>query len=301
MKKIICTIAVALFIVVAVVILKNEYSYKIPIGNRGIRAAVSEGDLDVLFIGSSTFRSNLDIDQLDEAYDNKDYIIAYGGNQIAACDIQYDEIKSRSNNKYGCIIFELDPLMLTEEVKLSDSRVIWDLSFEGKKKLWTLMKEAGNTDFSVMFEYFVTSGMDDLVTYPITEPFYATRYNKGAKTGEVSSSGLEYLENEEFDISESTLEESQEKALRDLIEKAQKDNQNILFIESPHYYRLSDDPVNVEYRDYFINILKEYNANYIMASDVDFDDHNPEYFEDMGHMSTLGKQEYTKALLEIIN
>ena len=62
------------------------------------------------------------------------------------------------------------------------------------------MKEGKNTDTSLMYEYFVTSGMDDLVTYPLTEPFYATRYYKGVKTDETPSPGKAYLENEEFDI-----------------------------------------------------------------------------------------------------
>ena len=133
MKKILITLSAALIIICAAVAFKNVYSCEIPIGNRGIRAAIMEGDLDILLIGSSTFRSNLDIHELDKAFDNRAYIISYGGNQYAATDIQYDEIKKRSDNDHKLMVFELDPLMLTEEVKLSDSRVIWDLSFEGKK------------------------------------------------------------------------------------------------------------------------------------------------------------------------
>lgn len=30
-------------------------------------------------------------------------------------------------------------------------QVIWDLSFEGKKALWEKLKNAGNTDFSMMW------------------------------------------------------------------------------------------------------------------------------------------------------
>ena len=47
---------------------------------------------------------------------------------------------------------------------------------------------------SMMYEYFVTSGMDDLLTYPVTERFYSTRYYKGAKTDDTPSSGKEFLE-----------------------------------------------------------------------------------------------------------
>ncbi len=300
MKKIVITITSVVVLLTLAVVGKNVYSKDIPIGNRGIKEAVNSGDLDVLFIGSSTFRASIDMPTIDKAYDEKVYNISYGGNQFVATTIQYDEILSRKNNDIDLMIFEFGPLMLTEEVKLSDSRVIWDLSFDGKKRLWKKMSEAGNTDFSTMYEYFVTSGMDDIVTYPFTEPFYSTRYYKGAKTDETPSPGAEYLENEEFDISDAILIEAQEKALREVIEKCIRDNQKFLFLECPHYYRLSNDDTYKEYKKYFISILDEYNADYILDTDVEFDDHNPDYFEDMNHLSFEGRRLYTEKLIEVL-
>lgn len=298
MKKAIISMAAALVIIAAAVAVKNVYSCEVPIGNRGIRSAIKEGDLDILFIGSSTFRSNLDIHELDAAFNDRAYIISYGGNQYVAADIQYDEIKNRSDRSYGLMVFELDPLMLTEEVKLSDSRVIWDLSFPGKLALWDKLKNAGNTDFSVMYEYFVTSGMDDLITYPITERIYSTRYYKGAKTDDTKSSGREFLENEEFDISDSKLVKPQADAVIETIEKCRRDGQDFIFLECPHYYRLEEDPKYEEYHEYFVELMDEYDVDCIYAHDVDFNNHEPEYFEDMSHMSGEGRRVYTKELIK---
>lgn len=301
MKKTVLTLQTAAVIILAAVAFKNVYSCKIPIGNRGIRAAINEGDLDVLFIGSSTFRSNLDIHELDKAYDGRDFIISYGGNQYTATSVQYDEIRKRSSNSYDLMVFELDPLMLTEEVKLSDSRVIWDLSFAGKKALWSKLKTGGNTNNSIMFEYFVTSGMDDLVTYPLTERFYSTRYYKGAKTDDTPFPGKEFLENEEFDISDSVLIKAQEESVIEIIEKCRRDGQDFIFLECPHYYRLSEDPVYKEYHGYFTDLMVKYDVDYILAGDIDFDDHNPDYFEDMSHMSGMGRKKYTKELVKYLH
>lgn len=298
MKKAIISMVAALFIIAAAVAVKNVYSCEVPIGNRGIRSAINEGDLDILFIGSSTFRSNLDIHELDAAFDDRAYIISYGGNQYVAADIQYDEIKNRSDKSYGLMVFELDPLMLTEEVKLSDSRVIWDLSFPGKLALWDKLKNAGNADFSVMYEYFVTSGMDDLITYPLTERIYSTRYYKGAKTDDTKSSGKDFLENEEFDISDSKLVKPQADAVIETIEKCRRDGQDFIFLECPHYYRLEEDPVYEEYHKYFVKLMDEYDVDCIYAHDVDFNNHEPEYFEDMSHMSGEGRRVYTKELIK---
>lgn len=297
MKKIIITVAAALLIVAAAAAFKNVYSCEMPIKNRGIRDAIANGDLDVLFIGSSTFRANIDMPTMDEAYDGRVYDISYGGNQLVTTSIQYDEIKRRSGHEYGVMVFELGPMMLTEEVALTDSRIIWDLTWEGKQELWQSMYAAGNTDFSIMYEYFVTSGMDDLITFPVTEPFYCTRYYKGAKTDETESPGQEALDTEKFDISEETLVAAQAEAVADIIEKCRRDGQDFVFLESPCYYRLQEDPTYIKYREEYIRILDENNAPYILSTDVDFDPHDPELFEDMNHMSAKGRREYTAELI----
>ena len=299
MKKVIITVAAALIIVVAAVAFKNVYSCEMPIKNRGIHDAIETGDLSILFIGSSTFRANIDMPSMDEAFDGRVYDISYGGNQLVATSIQYDELKRRSGNQYGTIVFELGPMMLTQDVALSDSRVIWDLTWEGKKELWQSMYEAGNTDFSMMYEYFVTSGMDDLITFPVTEPFYSTRYYKGAKTDETGSPGKAVLEGEEFDISDESLVQAQADAVKDIIDKCRRDGQDFVFLESPCYHRLQEDPTFKKYREEYIRILDENNAPYILATDVDFDSSDPELFEDMNHMSAKGRRVYTKELIKV--
>ncbi len=301
MKRTIVTLLIAIGIIVAIIFLKNTYSCEIPIGSRGIKAAIDSGDLEFLFIGSSSFRSNIDMKIMDEEYQGKAFIIAYGGNQIVSSQIQYEEICSRSDNSYEQIIFELDPLMLTEDVDISDSRIIWDLSWSGKRELWSQFQESKNADLSTMYEYFVTTGMDDLITYPITNRIYKARYYKGAKTGETLSSGKEYLEKEPFDLSDKMINASQEKALRELIQQCKNNNQKIIFLESPHYYRLFDDPVYQKYREVFCQILQEEEIPFILSDMVEFDQHNPDYFEDMGHMSTAGREEYTKNLITTLD
>ncbi len=300
MKKVIMALTAAILLIAVAVFFKNVYSCEMPVRNRGIRDAVRTGDLDVLFIGSSTFRANVDMPMMDEAYDGRVYDISYGGNQLVATVIQYEEIRRRSDAEYGLIVFELGPMMLTQEVALSDSRVIWDLSWEGKKELWKSMYDAGSTDLPMMYEYFVTSGMDDLVTFPLTEPFYGTRYYKGAKTDESVSPGREWLEQEEFDISDKTPVKAQEDAVVDIIQKCREDAQSFVFVESPCYYRLQDDPTFIRYRDEFIRILDENDAQYILASDVDFDSHEADYFEDMNHMSASGRRAYTRELIKAL-
>ncbi len=298
MKKILITLLLSVLICLGVVAAKNVYSCEIPIGNRGIKDMISQGDLSLLMIGSSTFRSNIDVTALDEKFDNKDYIIAYGGNQMVATTVQYDEILKRSSNKYDCIVFEFDPLLLTEDVKLSDSRVIWDLSLEGKIKLFNKIRESGSLTSSIAIEYFLTSGMDDLITYPVTERIYSGRYYKGAKNNYVESPGADILNNTTFDLSTLEVNEYQKKAMIELINHCHDNNQKFIFLESPHYYLLSNDETYLKYKQELISLLEDLKADYILAEDIDFDNSNPKYFEDMSHMSTAGKENFTREMLK---
>lgn len=298
MRKIVITIACTLLLAFGAIAAKNVFSCRIPIHNRGIAAAKANGATSALFLGSSTFRSNLSVDELDSALPKGSYILAYGGNHYVAADIQYDELKERGIST-DLLVIELDPLLITEEVKLSDSRVIWDLSWAGKRRLWQSMSQNAPT-FSLFWEYFVTSGMDDLITYPVTEPFYATRYHKGAKTDATASPGKDALEAAKFDISEVQWVDAQEKALFSLIDKCERDGQAYVLLESPHYHRLQDDVTYQKYREELLKKLDEKKIPRILATDVDFDNHEAAYFEDMGHMSEEGRIAYTKALLPLL-
>jgi len=288
----------ALSVIIATAGFKNLYSCRMPIKNRGIRDAINSGDLDILFIGSSTFRANLDMPMMDEATGGRAYDVCYGGNHMAAASVQYREIKKRSENRYSLIAFEMGPMILTQSAALSDSRVIWDLSWEGKKELWEIMKKGGVTSLSMMYEYFVTSGMDDLLTFPVTEPFYATRYYKGAKTDETGSPGKEVLEGEKFDISGEEIVQAQADAVRDIIRQCRNDGQAFVFIESPVYHRLANDSKYMECKRVFKQILEEEGAPFILAEEVDFDNRDPDLFEDMNHMSLKGRREYTGELIK---
>ncbi len=299
MKKIICTIGITIAFVTAVIAAKNLYSYKVPIHNRGIGALLSSQETETLFLGSSAFRSNLDITQLDEAYDGKTYILAYGGNQYVAEEIEYDEIKKRGGHVCDLLVIELNPMILTEEVKLSDSRIPFDLSWSGKRRLWKAMADRGEVNLSMYYEYFVTSGLDDLITYPFTEPFYATRYEKGAKTDETMSPGREVLDAASFDISGIRIEEAQVNALFSLIDKCERDSQNYVLLECPHYYRLQEDPA---FQRVHSDITSQLDAKGVpcIPAYAAFDDHEAAYFEDMNHMSEEGRKVFTKQLIPLL-
>ena len=111
----------------------------------------------------------------------------------------------------------------------------------------------------------------------------------------------EFLENEEFDISDSVLIKAQEESVIEIIEKCRRDGQDFIFLECPHYYRLSEDPVYKEYHRYFTDLMVKYNVDYILAGDIDFNDHNPDYFEDMSHMSGIGRKIYTEELVKYLH
>lgn len=297
MKKILITLAVALLITAGAVGFKNAYSSKLPCANRGIQSAINAGDLDVLFLGSSTFRCNIDMRQMDQAYSSRVYDVAYAGNQPVATALEYPQLRD-GGNRIGLLVLDLNPMVLYQDVKISDSRVIWDLSWQSKLKLWKLMEQSGETDAGTFYEFFVTSGMDDLVTFPVTNAFYGTRYYKGAKTDDAAGSTAAVLDNEKFDLSQEKVNAAQTDAVRLLIRQCRSDGQKVVFLETPHYTRLENDSFYEAFLKKYTEVLDEEDVPYILAGDVRFDNSAPEYYEDLTHMSTAGREEYTKELIK---
>ncbi len=297
MKKIIITLLISLVIAAGVTGFKNVYSCKLPCEGRGIQSCIEAGDLDVLFLGSSTFRCNIDMKEMDAFCDGKAYDVCYAGNQPVAMQLEYPELKNGGSSA-KLIVLDMNPMILYQPVKISDTRVIWDLSWKSKLKLCEKMKESGETDLSTFYEFFVTAGMDDLVTYPLTNRFYGTRYYKGAKTDNTEGTEREVLYSEKYDLSKEKVNDTQTDSIKNLIEECRNDGQEIVFLETPHYERLENDPAYIAFLDTFRELLDEEDTHYILASDIDFDNTDAYFYEDLTHMSATGRKAYTDALLK---
>ena len=100
---------------------------------------------------------------------------------------------------------------------------------------------------------------------------------------------------------ENRINKEQKKAIEKIIGLCKKNNINLTFIEVPKPDRLCKNKTYIKIMDSYKKLLNKLNTKYILADDVNSDiKTNPENFNDLVHLSTDGKEEYTKSLIKKI-
>ena len=85
-----------LIVILAIILLKNQYSsLLLQNASYGMPALIKRQNVENLFLGSSMFRQGIDILELNAAFPDKNYILAYNGNQPVT---EYLELKNLLEN-----------------------------------------------------------------------------------------------------------------------------------------------------------------------------------------------------------
>ena len=300
MKKTILTITIAFIIVLSVVMLKNCCSYMIPNDSFGIRYIISEKQADYLFIGSSSFRKGIDMRVLEKELGESTYMVTYNGNQPMNVLVELKQMLE-AGTEIGTLVYELEPGMVDRGADLSDKRLLFDIDMKSKKEIWSYLSEREDADFFMFFDYYVSSNMDYLLTYPISYPMIAKRYYKGGNNGEDLSPAKTKDELMALPIKEDPgIDALQRESLVNIIDLCDDNGIELIFLEPPKYIAMYSDKNFSEKFDELIDLLRENNAEVVLADDLHFDNTNPDYYADLSHMSGDGMTEFTNRVIEVL-
>jgi len=300
MKKTVTTIIIAFLIVFSVVMLKNCCSYMIPNNAFGIRYITAQKNVDYLFVGSSSFRKGIDMKALEKEMGEGTYMLTYNGNQPMNVWIELKQILEAGTD-VGTVIYELEPGMVDRGADLSDKRLLFDIDMKSKSEIWHYLSERDDADFFMFFDYYVSSNMDYLVTYPISYPLIAKRYYKGGNNGEDLSMAKTKEELEALPIDEEPgIDELQKESLINIISLCNDNGIELIFLEPPKYIRMYQDKDFSEKFDELIAFLDDQGARTVLSDELKFDNTNPDYYADLSHMSGDGMAEFTKCVINVL-
>lgn len=292
------TIALAFLIVLAVVMLKNCYSYLIPNNAFGIRYVIDNGSADYLFIGSSSFRKGVDMHALEDALGDGVYMVTYNGNQPMNVQIELEQIVD-AGTEVKTLVYELEPGMVDRGADLSDKRLLWDIDMPSKITIWRYLRQRDDYDFFMFFDYFVSSNMDYLLTYPISYPMIAKRYYRGGNNGEDVSPAKTAEELDKLPIIEDPgIDELQRESLKNIIKLCNDNNIELIFMEPPKYIKMYSDKNFAEKNAELMEFLRSEGANVMTGENLGFDNTNPAFYADLSHMSYDGMVEFTKCVID---
>ena len=311
MKKLICVITIAILFLCCVISLKNEWYRKLyKNANYGIEALINKKQVDNLFIGSSMFRQGLDIYAIEKNLGKKSYILAFNGNQPA---YEFLELKYLIENgvQINNLYLDLYVYSAAATPKVSDTRLLAQTDTRFKIDIWNLLKSCGEANLSVFWEMFVTANNEALLTFPISHKLTNNLYHKGGNVQKNNGTSFEKLGSLQVPKAQDKIINSlQKEKLLEIIKFCKLYNINLVFIETPKWYKVFEDFDYKALMKEYLLILNENNIIYYLSQKtaeslnlenvncIDFDSYNPELFIDMVHMSSKGREEYSSKLLK---
>lgn len=303
MKRILLTIGGALLAAFLLVVLKNEYARLLPVSTYGMQAAIEREETENLFIGSSMFRQGLSIDVLEEELPGSSYILSYNGNQPALMAMELAYMLEEGLEVKNLYI-DLYPYTAAADPWISDTKILLDTDLDFKIQAWRLMAENSGASFSDFFEFFVTANNEQLLTYPLNNALVSSQFRNGGTLLQQEGSTREELYALGMLGSRNGLHEAQMEGYGKIAALAEEYGLNLYFLETPKYERMYADPDYMELYQLCLEEVQRLKAEWngsgsfevLCAEDLDFDSSDAGNFQDLIHLSSAGRTEYTQLL-----
>ena len=308
MKRLLILIAAALLAVILLMLVKNECARWLPSAGNGMAEIIQKQHVDYLFIGSSTFRRGLDIEELQKLSENT-YILSYNGNQPVMMWMILEYLIQQGVT-VDHLFVDFYPYMAAAKPALSDTSILIDTDLRFKFDIWKTISNADpassqdlQNNISTFYELFISANNATILWWPIHRMMSRRQNFHGGLRGLQNRHGSsrENLEQKPLYGLRDGLQASQMEGYRNLIETAQKHGIELCFIETPKYRRLYD---NADYRMLFGQIWDALAGVpgfcLIPADQVPLDRNEPDYFNDLVHLSGTGAHTYTQMLLDVI-
>ncbi|MES2778089.1 MAG: hypothetical protein V4722_28195 [Bacteroidota bacterium] len=270
-------------------------------GTTGYAGFSKEGDVDYLFIGSSQTRQSLNPQILEDSL-GKSYIIAYNGNSFFYIDFIISSILKNSHNVKK-IIVEAYPYRAFQKTTLADPRLFNDLNFRDKIEF---IKRSGSIlTLWDKYDLVMLEGNESISTYPLLNGFNNSLSYKGGYVGKYVSA----VDEKKFwsfkpPISDTVtftgLEEKQLDALMHIISQLEAHHIELVFLEPPVPAQIRLSRIFMLARDSLKQFILQENKPYWDVDDYKFDNRNSLFFHDPVHLSSEGRDDYTKKIIRFV-
>lgn len=287
----------SIFIVALLVLLKNQYGYLFSGNTYGIPAAIEMQEIDHLFIGSSMFRQGLDIDVLEEQLDGTVYLLSYNGNQpvFMAKELEYLLDHGVTVNH---LYIDFYAYTLTAVPWISDTKLFLDTDLAFKADAWNTMAQSGDVTLNDFYEMFVTANNEQILMYPLNNALVSSQFRNGGSLMTPAGQTTDHLNTLDLGVRDG-LYETQLSGYDRILELAEENSIDLLFIETPKYEKLLTDSREGSYTELLSEMTiwaEKKKAPYLLAEAFRFDHSDGANFQDLIHLSAAGRKTYCEML-----
>lgn len=284
-------------LIVGLLFIKNEYSRLLLCNSSyGMPALIKMGEIDNLYIGSSMFRQGLDINELSSISDEDHYILAYNGNQPVT---EYIELKYLVDNGVTIknLYIDMYAYCVAANPEISDDKLFLETDIKTKKDLW---KSLDDKNFVDWWNMYISSNNEQLVTWPVNNKLVNNNFKNGGTL--LHTDGMDDETYRELsapgDINDIQLDQLE--ALENIISLCNANNINLVFVDTPKSEAVYKDEGYQNVMNQYADYLDSVGISYIRQGEqYQFDSNNAAYYMDAVHLSSYGREEFTKILNSI--
>jgi hypothetical protein len=299
MKKYIYSIIILLVSIFALKMLGSQFFAS---STAGLHGLLQTKKADYIFIGSSQTRQAFNPYILEDSLKST-YNISYGSISLPYINFMVDYI---IEHKIAVkkIIVEINLNQLYDKPVIVDTRLFEDVDFWSKIKLIKIAKPYMKT-FD-LYSMVMLSGNESIITWPVTVGFINSRSYRGGYINKtvmgVSQEMFTTFKPKYTDPSTpAEINPACLEALNQIVKTLRKNNISVVFVEPPLPGPVTDakfyPAIRANIMSYITNKL---HCTYIGNSEYQFDVSNPLYFHDEMHMSTLGRDIFTKKIVGLV-
>lgn len=280
----------------------------------GMGPLKARGEVDVLFLGSSMFRKGIDSQALssDEQYT---YVLSYNGNEPFTMLLEIRELL-QSGVTIDTLFLDMYAYTLTAAPSLSDTRLLQDTSLSFALDMYGYMRNSGEANLGDLYEMTVLSNNDMFVTWPIAFSMVNKGHVNGTNLAHTEGSTAKKLKTLPLTFGNADLNEVQLESLHAIVKLCTDEGISVVFFETPKYAYLYEGDTYCFIMERYIEELKRYDCVKLISqrtaeqcgwTEEDgcevyaFDSDNPDYFTDLIHLSSNGRDALTNVLMDRIN
>lgn len=312
MKRILSIIVTSIIVVVLFVGLKYfTFNQVLPKANYGMRAICETSGISDLYIGSSMFRQGIYARDLDA----NAYLLAYNSNKPCHEAMQVKHLLDNGAS-FNRLIVDMYPYSMVRDAELSDARMIMDGDLRFTLELFSFLPKPRS--LTTLYDMIVLQNNEFFLTLPVSFKLLNARNNRGSNTSIVHGKTDRELNTLTTRSDEVTIEmnETQIAGLNEIISICEEQHIEVVFLETPKYKSVNEDPVYRELMTTYAKFLSEkqipmvlYEKTSAVVSDkIDeslvrsyrFDDGQALYYTDPFHISYEGRQQFTDALKGVL-
>lgn len=315
MKKVLCILLCSLLITAAFVGVRMAVMPRLmQQADYGMGPLKARQEVDVLFVGSSMFRKGIDSQALS-AEDRYTYLLSYNGNEPFAMLLELQELL-QSGVTVDTLFLDMYAYTLTAAPSLSDTRLLQDTSLAFTLDMYGHMQESGEAGLGDLYEMTVLSNNDMFVTWPIAFPMVNKGHVNGSNLAHTEGSTAEKLETLPLSFGNVELNEVQLESLHGILELCAAEGISVVFLETPKYTYLYEGDTYCSIMKRYVEELQAYDCVKLVSqrtaeecgwTEADgctvyaFDSDNPDYFTDLIHLSSNGRDALTEILMDCVN